>query len=106
MKQRRWWVAQLAYLLDALRARPEGDGTMLDHTVVLLCSEVSDGNRHTHSDMPFVVAGRAGGAITPGRVLDVGGRRHAELLLGIAHAMGQRFDSYGDAGWEPLPGLL
>lgn len=104
--QRRWWVRQFAHLLEQLRARPEGDGTMLDHTVVLLCSEVSDGNTHSHSDMPFVVAGRAGGCITPGRVLEAGGRRHGELLLALAHAMGQRFASYGDAGAEPLPGLL
>ncbi|MEC7523478.1 MAG: DUF1552 domain-containing protein [Myxococcota bacterium] len=104
--QRRWWVARFRDLLEALRARPEGDGTMLDHSLVLLCSEVSDGNTHSHADMPFVLAGRAGGCVSTGRVLEHPGRRHAELLLALGHAMGQRWDSYGDAGWEPLPGLL
>ena len=48
VKQVNWWVSQYAYLLQQLRARPEGDGTMLDHSVVLLCTEVSDGNTHSH----------------------------------------------------------
>lgn len=104
--QRRWWVSRFRDLLDALRARPEGEGTMLDHSLVLLCSEVSDGNTHSHADMPFVVAGRAGGCVTPGRVLEHRGRRHGELLLAMGHAMGERWDRYGDAGHEPLPGLL
>lgn len=104
--QRRYWVSRFRYVLEQLAARPEGDGTMLDHSLVLLCTEVSDGNTHAHGDMPFVVAGGAGGCITPGRVLDAWDRPHGELLLAMAHAMGQRFDRYGQAGSEPLPGLL
>lgn len=65
VQQRRWFAARFADVLHALSARPEGDGTMLDHTLVLLCTEVCDGNTHLHDDMPLVIAG--GGA---------GGRRH------------------------------
>jgi hypothetical protein len=50
--QRRWFVAQFAYLLGQLAARPEGEGTMLDHTVCLLMSEVADGNTHLHDNLP------------------------------------------------------
>ncbi len=106
VKQVRWWVAQFAYLLQSLRAMPEGDGTMLDHSVVLLCSEVSDGNTHTHSDMPFVVAGRAGGCITPGRILERRGTRHGQLLAALARSMGADVRGWGDAGDGVLPGLL
>ena len=53
----KWWVAQFAYLLEQLAARPEDDGTMLDYSLCLLCSEVADGNTHLHDDMPFVLAG-------------------------------------------------
>ncbi len=106
VKQVRWWVAQFAYLLQSLRAMPEGDGTMLDHSVVLFCSEVSDGNTHTHSDMPFVVAGRAGGCITPGRILERRGTRHGQLLAAIARSMGADVRGWGDAGDGVLPGLL
>lgn len=104
--QRRWWVEQFAYLLDLLRARPEGDGSMLDNSVVLLVTEVCDGNTHLHDNMPFVLAGRAGGAISPGRLLQLGHARHGDLLAAIAHAMGQPFSGFGDASSGPLPGVL
>jgi hypothetical protein len=105
LKQRRWWVSQFAYLLEQLRARPEGDGTMLDNSVVLLCSEVSDGNTHSHADMPFVVAGRGGGCISTGRVIEQN-RRHGDLLAAIAGAMGERVSGWGDGSGERLPGLV
>ena len=65
--QRLWWMEQLAYLLGELDARPEGDGTMLDHSLVVCCTEVCDGNTHLHDDMPFLISGGAGGAISTGR---------------------------------------
>lgn len=106
LEQRRWWISQFAYLLEQLRARPEGEGTMLDHSVVLLCSEVSDGNTHSHENMPFVLAGRAGGRMATGRVIDAYGRRHGDLLAAIAHAMGEPVAGWGQASTEPLPGVL
>jgi hypothetical protein len=108
VKQRRWWVEQFAYLLQQLKDRPdpEGDGSMLDTSIVLLCSEVCDGNTHLHDNMPFVLAGRAGGALSPGRLLSFEGRRHADLLLTIAHAMGETWTSFGEQSSGPLPGVL
>lgn len=105
LKQRRWWVSRFAYLLDALRAMPEGDGTMLDYSVVLLCSEVSDGNTHSHADMPFVVAGKGGGCVNTGRVIEQS-RRHGDLLAALAGAMGERVSGWGDGSAEWLPGLV
>ncbi|MCK6545361.1 DUF1552 domain-containing protein [Myxococcota bacterium] len=104
--QRRWWSAQLAYLLDRLRERPEGDGTMLDHSLVLFCTEVCDGNTHLHDDMPFVLAGGGGGAVRTGRLLDLGYERHASLLAAIAHAMGDPLAAFGDPGSGPLTRIL
>lgn len=108
VKQRRWWVEQFAYLLQQLKDRPDpaGDGSMLDSSIVLLCTEVCDGNTHLHDNMPFVLAGRAGGAISPGRLLTFEGRRHADLLLTIAHAMGETWGSFGEASSGPLQGVL
>jgi hypothetical protein len=103
LKQRRWWVSQFAYLLEQLRQRPEGDGTMLDHSLVLMCSEVSDGNTHSHADMPFLLAGRGGGCIAPGRVSDPPGVRHGRLLAAVARAMGADVNGWGDAGDGVLP---
>ena len=77
---------------------------MLDNSIVLLCSEVADGNTHSHDDMGFVLAG--GAALNGGRVYDWGYRRHADLHLSIARAMGDSIGSFGDASSGVLPGLL
>ena len=106
VKQVTWWVAQFAYLLQQLHARPEGAGTMLDNSLVLLCTEICDGNTHLHDDMPFVLAGGGGGAIRTGQTLSFGYRRHADLLLSIGIAMGDSMTSFGDASSGALPGLL
>lgn len=106
VKQVRWWVDQFGYLLGQLAARPEDGGTMLDHSLVLLCTEICDGNTHLHDDMPFVLAGGGGGTIRTGRTLDVGYRRHGDLYVAIANAMGDAITHFGDASSGPLPDLL
>lgn len=105
-KQVRWWVDQFGYLLSQLAARPEDGGTMLDHSLVLLCTEICDGNTHLHDDMPFVLAGGGGGAIRTGRFMDVGYRRHGDLMVAIANALGDGIGNFGDASSGPLPNLL
>jgi hypothetical protein len=106
VEQRKWFVGQFAYLIDQLKQRPEGEGTMLDHTLCVLCTEVCDGNTHAHDNIPFVLAGRAGGLVSTGRLLDYGYRRHSDLLTSIAHAMGDPISCYGDACGGGLPGLV
>jgi hypothetical protein len=102
-----WFVQQLGYLLDQLKARPEGSGTMLDNTIVLLCTEISDGNTHSHDDMPFILAGGAGGALKTGRLIDCGGRRHSDLLGTIAHAMGDpSVTTFGQGGSGLLSSIV
>lgn len=106
-QQRRWFVEQFAYLLGELDKRPDGDGqSMLDTSVVLLCTEVCDGNTHLHDDMPFVLAGRAGGRINPGRLLQPAPTRHGALLAAIAHAMGEPVQGWGQGNGGPLAGVL
>ena len=107
-QQRRWWVEQYASVLELMDAlpEPEGDGTMLDNSLVLLCTEVCDGNTHLHDEMPFVLAGEGGGAVNPGRLLSHPGRRHADLLIALANAMGDPLESFGDNSGGALPGLL
>ncbi|MGE3767019.1 MAG: DUF1552 domain-containing protein [Kofleriaceae bacterium] len=106
VQQATWWTEQLAYLLSQLAARPEDGGTMLDHSIVLACTEVCDGNTHGHDDMPFIVAGGGSGRIRTGRLLQLGYRRHSDLLLSLAQAMGSNISAYGDASSGGVPGLL
>ena len=106
LAQRRWFVEQFAYLVDQLAARPEDSGTMLDHSLLWLCTEVCDGNIHSHDDMPFVLAGGAGGRLRTGRKLDFGGAPHGNLLVTLARAMGDGASRFGQAGTGVLPGVL
>lgn len=104
--QRTWFVQQFAYLLDQLRQRPDGAGTMLDTSLCLLCSEVADGNTHSHDDVPFVLAGRAGGAVRTGRLVQLGYRRHSDLLVTLARAMGDPVATFGQECRGPLGEIL
>ena len=95
---RRWYLEQFAYLLASLDAIPEGEGkTMLDNTAVLLGSELSRGNTHSHSDMNFVLAGGGGGAWATGRYLNFEGKvPHNNLLVSLLNAMGVATNTFGD----------
>ncbi|MFT4626288.1 MAG: hypothetical protein ACI8PZ_004965 [Myxococcota bacterium] len=101
-----WYEEQLAYLLSRLAEIPEGDGTMLDHSLVVRVSEVSDGQTHTHTNMPFLVAGEGCGTVRTGRLLDTAGGLHSDLWIALAQAMGAPVESFGDAGTQALPGVL
>ena len=60
-------IEQFAYLIGKLKAIPEGDGTLLDNCMIAYGSGNSDGNRHTHDNLPMLLAGKGGGTIKTGR---------------------------------------
>ena len=62
-------VEQFAYFLDQLRAMPEAGGSVLDHSMIVYGSGISDGDRHNHDDLPILLAGRGNGALAGGRHL-------------------------------------
>jgi hypothetical protein len=62
-------VGMFAYLLDKLKQTPDGDGTLLDHSLVLFGSSLSESNIHTHDDLPIVLAGSANGQLKGNRHL-------------------------------------
>lgn len=111
---KRWFMQEFVYLIEKLDATPDGDGTLLDNTLVFLCTELGDSNRHDHDNMPFVLAGGAGGAIEMGRSLKYNGKNggqnepHTKLLVSIANAMDVDVSTYGYAGHGTggLTGLL
>jgi hypothetical protein len=100
-----WYAEQLAYLLGKLDAVPEGDGTMLDNTLVVLGSELSKGNSHSHMDAPFILAGGAG-AFAMNRNLDYATGQdvsHNNLLVAILNAMGVQATTFGDPAFCNRP---
>ena len=60
-------IEQFAHLLGRLKATRDGDGSLLDHSMISFGCALGDGGRHDHSDLPILLAGRAGGTIRPGR---------------------------------------
>ena len=68
-KINRYHVACLAYFLDKLKNTPDGDGTLLDHSLVLYGTNMGDSNQHLHYDVPHILAGGAGGQLKGGRHL-------------------------------------
>lgn len=92
----RWYSEQLSYFLDRLRAIPEGNGTMLDSTVVLFCNSLGNGKLHRVENVPYVIAGSGGGYFRTGRFLKFGGRAHNDLLISLAQCFGLEMDRFGD----------
>ena len=66
-----WEITQLAYLMNKMKAVTEGSSNMLFNSTIFFSSDISDGNRHNHDDMPVILAGHGGGALTPGKHLVV-----------------------------------
>lgn len=105
-----WYADQLRYMLEKLDSYPEGNGTMLDNTLVLWATEIGESTTHALTTMPYVFAGGAGGRIRPGRFIDYGfnERDNNQMLISMAHAMGyDDLTEFGDrtGSMGPLSGL-
>lgn len=91
-------VSEFAYFLDKLKTIKEGDGTLLDHSMILYGSGISDGNRHRHDDLPIVLAGRAGGTIKTGRHIRIPEETPLNnLFLSMLDRVGAKVDELGDS---------
>jgi hypothetical protein len=103
-----WYASQLAALIDRLKAIPEGDGTVFDNTVILWTNEQSRGNNHDRRNLPYVIAGSAGGYFNTGRYVEVpSGTGHNQLLVSLLNAMDVDASEFGNSiyGTGPLTGL-
>ncbi|HVZ20022.1 MAG TPA: DUF1552 domain-containing protein [Vicinamibacterales bacterium] len=97
----------LAYYLDKLTATPDGDGTLLDHSLVLYGGGMGNGNLHRHTDLPCLVAGRLGGAIKTGQHLAYPDKTPmTNLLLTILAAAGIPQEHLGDSTGRLQPNAL
>jgi hypothetical protein len=91
-------VTQFAYFLDKLKAVKEGQGTLLDNSLVLYGSAIADANRHSHHDLPIVLAGQGGGQLKTGML-----RHYANdtplnnLFVSMCRMGGAKLDKLGDS---------
>lgn len=91
-------VEMTAYFLEKLAKTPDTDGTLLDNSMVLYGSSISDGNRHEHLNLPTFLAGHGGGKIKGGRHLRATkGTPMTNLFLSMLDMSGVRVEKFGDS---------
>jgi hypothetical protein len=95
-----WFGQNFAYLLDRLAAVKEGDGTLLDNTVVLWVSEIQEPPSHNQSNMPFVIAGGKNAGIKTGRWLQVPSQPHNNLLVSLLNVFGGAETTFGHPSYS------
>ena len=91
-------LKQFAAWVEKLKSIKEGDGTLLDHSMIVYGAGLSDGNRHAHEDLPTIVLGNAGKTIKTGRRVVY--RRETpmcNLYLSMMDRMGVRMEHFGDS---------
>jgi hypothetical protein len=100
-------VQLLGEFAAALHATPDGDGSLLDHSLVLYGSGMGDGNLHRHTDLPCLMLGKLGGAFKTGQHLAYPeDTPMTNLLLTILAKVGARVDTLGDSTGFLAPDLL
>ena len=91
-------ATQLALILQKLKSIPEGNGTLLDHCMIVYGSGISDGNAHAHDDLPILLAGKGNGTIKSGRHVRVPKETPlTNLYLSMLDRMAVKVDGFGDS---------
>lgn len=93
----RWHVEQFARMLTKMKAVQEGEGTLLDHSMVVFGSSMSDGNRHDPDNLPILVGGSAGGHIRSGRHIAHGETPLCNLYHSMLDIHGLPVERFGDS---------
>ena len=94
-----WYVQQFASFLKRLEAIPDVDGnSILHNSMIVYGSGNADGNRHTHSNLPIILAGHGGGTLSTGRYVQHGSQPLCNLFLTLADRMGvNSLERFGDS---------
>jgi len=94
-----WYVKQFAVFLKKLEATKDADGhSLLHNSMVIYGGGNADGNRHTHSNLPIILAGEGGGTLSPGRFKKFGSKPATNLFLSLAERMGMTdLERFGDS---------
>jgi hypothetical protein len=90
-------VEMLAYLLDKMKSAKDGSATLLDNSMVVYGSSISDGNRHQHDNLPIVLAGGAGGKFKGGRHIKFEKTPMTNLFMSMMDVVGVHPEKFGDS---------
>lgn len=105
LKTYRWYSEQAAYLLNKLSSIQEGNGTMLDNTVILWASEFGESNGHSSNNLMWLLMGNAGGYFKTGTVLNLNGRSTNDVHVTLQNAFGISENTFGNPAYcdGPIP---
>jgi hypothetical protein len=93
-----WYSLQVAKFLEKLKNSEDVDGnSVLANSQIIFGSGNADGNRHTHRDLPIILAGGGGGAYKTGRYANCGSVPLSNLFLSMAHQAGAKLENFGDS---------
>jgi len=94
----KYHVSMLAYFIDKLSRAPDGDGNLLDHSMILYGSSMSNGNQHDHDPLPIVLVGGASGQLQGNRhIVTPAHTPMTNLLLSMLDKLGVHQDTFGDS---------
>lgn len=98
--QNKWYNMMMAELCRELSSRqdPLGGGSLLDTSLILMCTEMGGAPQNGEWDIPWYLLGGANGAVNNGQVIDCTGKNSANLLLEIARMMGLNWSAFGSSG--------
>ncbi len=97
-KINRYHMEQFAYFLKRLADTPEGDGSLLDNSMIMYGCAIGDGNRHNHDNLPILVAGGGGGTLKTGRHLRYPKNTPlANLFVTMLNGVGADVPAFGDS---------
>jgi hypothetical protein len=92
-----WHVELFSYLIEKMRATPDGDGSLLDHSLMMIGGGMSNGNIHSHMDVPIVLVGGAGQLKGNRHVATPMGTPLSNLLANLVNRAGLPVESFGDS---------
>lgn len=102
LKTNQFHLAQFAYLTQRMKEIREGEGSLLDNSILMMASSLFDGDAHSANQLPILLTGKGGGSLQTGRILDYleagdENRKACSLHLSLMDRMGVKLDRFGDA---------
>jgi hypothetical protein len=102
----RWYIEQYAWMIERMKGIDEGNGSLLDNTVLLYGSEMKDGNGHVRENLPIVLAGKGGGRLCSGQHIVLEPNTPlANLHLTLAQKFGCEIDAFNGVGTKTLSAI-
>jgi hypothetical protein len=92
-----FYIRQCAYFLENLKQTTDGNGSLLDQSMIVIGSAISDGNKHSHHDLPVILAGGGNGTFDTGRHVQLKDEPMTNLHMAMLERMNVKAERHGDS---------